>query len=85
MDDYPDEWNTTEVSLWENLIEATGQSGLRDDWQAQALYDTALFAEGLTEGQREQALEWLEEYLSDVYDFDFDEFFDWEGFREWYG
>lgn len=83
MDDYPDEWSNIEITLWEKLAE--NHPGLADDWQAQALYDTAMFADDITEAQKEQARDWLDEYLAENYGFDFEIEFDWEGFREWYG
>ena len=54
-----------------------------DPW-VQNLYDAALFEHDISTADRSAILTSLRDYMWDEYGVDFDDVFDWEGFREAY-
>lgn len=86
-DDYtvPDEWSATESLLFDNLIGQNPDIG--EDQYLQELYDQALFRDihGGGGPQHDFLMDSLMEYLLDEYGIVFDDAFDWEAWREWYG
>jgi hypothetical protein len=48
------------------------------------MFDLAYFDQDVSHDVRENAREWLDEYLADEYGFDFDDWFDWEAWRDAY-
>ncbi len=61
--------------------------GLRqplDNDVRETFYDV-MYNDDLSYGQRMEAYEDLKEILWDEYGIDFEEIWDWEAFREWYG
>lgn len=83
--DTPDDWYSTELVLFDQLI--NGNEDIGSDYRLQDLFDDALFNgfETLTPEERSDALDELRDYLWDEYGIDFDQEFDWESWREWYG
>jgi hypothetical protein len=76
-------WDAAETSLYEDMI-SHGPPSIEDDRTLELLFDTALFQTDLNPGDRDAILDELYNYLWDEYGLDFDEVFDWEGYREWY-
>lgn len=81
-DDFPDVWDSTERELYDDLV--LGEPEMIHDTHLQNLFDTALFDMGVDPAVREAALNDLDIYLFNEYGIDFDDEFDWEGYREWY-
>jgi len=80
---YPDNsWSETEIRLFADMAHDTDAL---QDRMLQSLFDTAYFDPGVSHDVREGARESLNEYILDVYGFDFDEWFDWDAWREAYG
>lgn len=92
-DDYnvPEEWSATESLLFDELIGQNPDIG--QDQYLQALYDAALYGadpdhtdiHGGGGPQHDYLMDELMTYLDDVYGIIFDDVFDWEAWREWYG
>lgn len=78
-----DSWDAAETSLFEDMI-SHGPPEMADDDFLELLYDTALFQTDLNPSDRDAVTDELYNYLWDEYGLDFDEVFDWEGYREWY-
>lgn len=78
----PSEWGETEAVLFEKFLEA--DSALEHDRLAQALYDEAFFNFDLSPEDRHDIMETLKDHLWDEYGIDFDDVFDWEGYRDAY-
>lgn len=51
----------------------------------QAFYAAFHPDSGFSHSRRDAFFEYLIDYAEDEYGIDFEEEFDWEGFREWYG
>jgi hypothetical protein len=83
MAEIPDSWNSAEADLFEDMARH-GSPEMADDGMLQLLFDTALFDMELSPASRDAVLDSLYDYVWDEYHFDFDEIFDWEGYREWY-
>lgn len=78
----PDDWYGAEKDLYDSLVD--GDPELGNDHTLQLLFDVALFDSDIRPEEREGAMDVLIEYLWDEYGLDFDEIFDWEGYRDWY-
>ena len=76
-------WDAAETSLYEDMI-SHGPPSIYDDSVLELLFDTALFQTDLNPADRQLILDELYDYLWDEYGLDFDNVFDWEGYREWY-
>lgn len=77
------EWSSlTEFRLFDDL--AGHDSRMFNDPWVQNLYDAALFDYDVSRPDRVAILETLRDYMWDNYGVDFDDAFDWEGFREAY-
>jgi hypothetical protein len=76
------EWSQTEQQLFEQMAHDTDAL---DDPLLQALFNTAFFDFDISKERRAEARETLKSYIQDVYDFDFDRWFDWAAWREQYG
>lgn len=73
-----------EYELWHDF--AGGMDEVYYDQNAQILFHEAMFNFGAwTDDQREAIQDMMHDYFVEEYDIDFDEYFDWEGYREWYG
>ena len=83
-DDYfvPEDWYGPEADLFDDLI--NGDPVLGDDHKLQLLYDLALFDSDIRPEERDAVYETLQEYLWEEYGIDFDDEFDWDGYRDWY-
>jgi hypothetical protein len=79
----PDHWYSAETSMYVDLVGGVPQ--IADDSALQLLFHEALFDMELSPHQREGVLQELERYLWEEYDINFDDVFDWEAYREWYG
>ena len=78
----PNDWSNAEIRLYE---EATiDVPGLTDDRMAQALYDTALFNWDISPSDRHAVMEAFKTHLYDTYGVEWDNVFDWEGYRSAY-
>lgn len=76
-------WTQDETELWIDLMEGTA-GGDRDP-ELQALFDDAMFNPDLTADERDEAYLMMVDYLWEAYAIDFEDAFDWEGYREYYG
>lgn len=77
------EWTSiTEFQLFDDL--AGHDRRMFNDPFVQNLYDVALFDYDVSKDDRAAVLRTLGEYLRDEYGVDFDDAFDWEGFRAQY-
>jgi hypothetical protein len=86
-----DEWPEYEQDIYNRLVDY--EDFIRDDERLQNLFDAGLFPEGYKEHHsmsedeimaRDEAYAELADYLFDQYGIDFDEAFDWEGWRDAY-
>ena len=80
--DVPDDWYSTEETLWEILVGADSELG--NDQQLQDLFDVAMFDPQATPEERAAAYEDLVSTLWEEYGIDFEDIFDWEDYRDWY-
>lgn len=78
----PADWYGAEKDLYDSLVD--GDPELGNDHTLQLLFDVALFDSDIRPEEREGAMDVLIEYLWDEYGLDFDDIFDWDGYREWY-
>lgn len=78
----PDEWSDRESALFEQFVD--GNSVIENDHLLQALYDEALFNFDLSHEDRAAIMDTMRDYVWDEYGIDFDDVFDWEGYREAY-
>lgn len=76
------EWGDIEFNLFEDMA-GTNPAMYSDPW-VQNLYDAALFEHDVSSTDRTAILNTLRDYMWDEYGMDFDDVFDWEGFREAY-
>lgn len=76
------DWGDIEFNLFENM--AGYDDRMYSDWRVQNLYDAALFDYDVSSSDRTAILNTLRDYMWDEYGVDFDDVFDWEGFREAY-
>lgn len=83
-DDYyvPSDWYGAEKDLYDDLI--NGDPVLGEDRTLQLLFDVALFDADIRPEEREAVMDELVDYLWEEYGLDFDDVFDWDGYREWY-
>ena len=72
-----------EVDLFLGLAE--GIYGADRDPELQELFDDALFNPDLSDADRADAYDMLLDYMWEAYHLDFEDVFDWDGYREWYG
>jgi hypothetical protein len=75
------DWSEFEMTLYESMAHDTDAL---NDGMLQSMFDLAYFDQDVSHDVRENAREWLDEYLADEYGFDFDDWFDWEAWREAY-
>ncbi len=80
--DVPDYWYEEEERLFDHLL--GGDTFLGNDPELQDMFDTAYFDPDATTEDRYMAREDIRDYLLDEYGIDFDQYFDWEGWRDWY-
>jgi hypothetical protein len=77
------EWTSiTEFQLFDDL--AGHDSRMFNDPWVQNLYDAALFDYDISRDDRAAIMTTLRDYMRDEYGVDFDDAFDWEGFRSQY-
>lgn len=74
------DWDETPARLWDNLTHGQGW----DDNYGKMLFEMS-FADPETADVRRQAYDFLREWMTDEYGLDFDDAFNWELWREWYG
>jgi hypothetical protein len=84
--DMPADWGRNEVALWRDatLHYQAGSEDIAHDETAQALYDAALYTFSETHEDRAAILANLRQYIEEEYGIDWDDIFDWEGYREAY-
>lgn len=56
---------------------------LADDWVVQEAHHT-MFGDDIAGDHRAMVIDMLHDYLEREYGYEFDDFYDWEAFREWY-
>lgn len=78
----PSDWGNVENRLFDDAAYAVPQ--LHDDQFAQALYDTALFNFDISKSDRQIIMTTLREHMESEYGIEWDNVFDWEGYRENY-
>lgn len=76
------DWSDIEFNLFDQMA-GPNESLYEDQW-VQTLYDAALFDHDVSSEDRSAILNELRDYMWDNYGVDFDDVFDWEGFREAY-
>jgi hypothetical protein len=79
----PDHWYHDETSMFVDML--GGDPHLVGDDSLQLLFHEALFDMELDPDTRDNIYNTLVEYMWDEYGIDFDDVFDWEAYREWYG
>lgn len=77
-----DDWSEIEFQLFDNM--AGHNEAMYEDRWIQTLYDAALFEHDVSSADRTAILGSLRDYMWDEYGMDFDDVFDWDGFREAY-
>lgn len=78
------EWTSIhEFRLFDDM--AGHDSRMFNDPWVQNLYDAALFDYDISKNDRAAVMTALRDYMMDEYGVDFDDAFDWEGFRAAYG
>lgn len=78
----PASWDRDQADLYDELVGS--DPVIAADNNLQFLYQEALYDLDLRPYERAIVLEALEEYLWEEYGIDFDDVFDWEGYKEWY-
>lgn len=76
------DWSEIEFRLYDEM--AGANPAVYNDRFAQALYDTALFNWDVSREDRAAVLHGLRDHLWNEYGIDFDDQFDWEGYRAAY-
>jgi hypothetical protein len=76
-------WDQDETELWLDLT--GGALGAERDPELQSLFDDAMFNPDLSPEEREEVYDMMVDYMWDAYGIDFEDTFDWEGYREYYG
>lgn len=77
------EWRGAEMRLYSDMADQLpAQFG--DDRMTQALYDAALFNFDISSGDRAAIMDALRDRMESEYGVDFDDVFDWEGYRSSY-
>jgi hypothetical protein len=79
-----DKFSEREYAMWHDF--SGSMTEIYEDRNAQLLFHESLFNFGdWTEAQRNAISEMMTDYFMDEYGIDFEEYFDWEAYREWYG
>lgn len=76
------EWSGVERGFYSDLERENG--AISSDRYMQALYDAALFDHSTPSRERGPILEALRDYMWDEYGLDFDDVYDWDGYRDAY-
>lgn len=76
------EWGDIEFQLFDEF--AGHDERMYSDAWVQNLYDAALFDYDISGSDRAAIMNSLRDYMWDEYGVDFDDVFDWEGFRAHY-
>jgi hypothetical protein len=76
-------WDQDETELWIDLT--AGTIGAERDPELQSLFDDAMFNPDLSREERQEAYEMMIDYMWEAYALDFEDVFDWEAYREYYG
>lgn len=76
------EWSDRQERLFENMAHETD---VLQDNMLQQVFHVGFFDTDVDHENRMAAREWVKEYVSEQYGFEFDEYFDWETWRELYG
>lgn len=74
------DWDDIPANLWDDV---TRGEGWEDDY-GKMLFDM-VFVDPVEADIRAAAYEQLTSWFVDYYGYSFDEVFDWEAWREWYG
>lgn len=75
-------WGETEERLFEEMAHDTG--ALYDPY-LQAAFDVAYYDDTVDHFIRVETREWIHDYIEETYGFDFDDYFDWQAWREEHG
>lgn len=78
-----DQFSNSEYAFWYETTHLSPEA--YSDVYAQNMFHEAFFNFENENEARGAVQEILEDYLWEEYELDFDELFDWEGYREWYG
>lgn len=76
------DWSESEFDLFERMAHDTDAL---EDSMLQSMFDLAYYDDDVDHDIRANAREWISDYVEDVYGFDFDEYFDWDAWREEHG
>lgn len=83
--DAPDHWSAEEADIYREMID--DYPDLLDDPVIETLVHAAYFdmESGFSARELDSIREELSTYLEDNFGLDWDDIFDWEAYREWYG
>lgn len=76
------DWSQIEFGLYDSM--AGHNPGMYNDQWMQTLYDAALFDHDVASQDRSAILNALRDHMWNEYGMDFDDVFNWDGFREAY-
>lgn len=76
------DWSDRQERLFENMAHETN---VLDDEMLQQVFQVGFFDFDVDHDTRMRSREWVAEYVEREYGFLFDEWFDWETWRDWYG
>jgi hypothetical protein len=82
--EFYDSWDDAHQGLYDHMADRVGSSDLYDDVIMQGYVDVLFGDEPARGADRHELMDALHDYFLDVYDFDFDEVWDWESWRELY-
>lgn len=77
----PHNWEDIPGQLWDDVTNGRGW----EDEYGKFLFDNAFIAEDLNSEERAHSRDLLKDWIIEEYGYDFDDVFDWETYREWYG
>lgn len=78
------QFSRLEYTMWHDFSESLPE--VYADQNAQLLFHESLFNfQDWTDAQREAIGDMMNDYFMDEYGIDFEDMFDWEAYREWYG
>lgn len=76
------DWSDRQERLFENMAHETDAL---DDEMLQQVFHVGWFDPDVGHEERMAARDWVESYILDEYGYEFDDWFDWDTWREMYG
>jgi hypothetical protein len=75
------DWSELEMDLYERMAHDTDAL---DDGMLQSMFDLGYFTPDADHDDIVNARNWVDDYLMDEYGWDFDDYFDWDAWRDAY-